>query len=145
MSGTDEFTTTPNLGLKKPNYDADAELWGLHLNENADVLDAAISPAGCVFLPLSGGQMTGGLALATNPANPLDAATKSYVDSTVSGAVGITETPADGTPYARRDHGWHPALSIVGGILMMPGLPTSPNGLPKDAVWNNGGTLCIAL
>ena len=41
MSGTD-YTQTPNLGLYKPLYNADAEQWGFHLNANADVLDAAV-------------------------------------------------------------------------------------------------------
>jgi hypothetical protein len=41
MSGTD-YTTTPNLGLFKPVYDADDGQWGTHLNSNADTLDSAI-------------------------------------------------------------------------------------------------------
>ena len=44
MSGTD-FTTTPNLGLYKPTYNADAEQWGNHLNANADRLDAVVGVA----------------------------------------------------------------------------------------------------
>jgi hypothetical protein len=43
MSGT-EYTTTPNLGLFKPTYNADAENWGGHLNANSDVLDTTILP-----------------------------------------------------------------------------------------------------
>jgi len=40
MSG---YSTTPNLGLKKPTPGADDDLWGTHWNENADKLDLAIS------------------------------------------------------------------------------------------------------
>ena len=40
-----EYTTTPNLGLFKPTVDADEEMWGVHLNLNADILDAAVSSA----------------------------------------------------------------------------------------------------
>jgi hypothetical protein len=55
-----DFTTTPNLGLYKPTYDADDEMWGYHLNANADVLDRAFLQAGVgVFLPLAGGTVTG--------------------------------------------------------------------------------------
>jgi len=36
------YTTTPRLGLYKPTIDADDNLWGDHLNANADVLDAAV-------------------------------------------------------------------------------------------------------
>ena len=34
-----EFTTTPNYGLIKPNDNADVDLWGVHLNANADTID----------------------------------------------------------------------------------------------------------
>ncbi len=56
MSGSSDYTTTPNLGLFKPNYDADDGMWGTHLNANADALDAALSTGtGGKFLPLTGG------------------------------------------------------------------------------------------
>jgi hypothetical protein len=59
-----DFVTTPNLGLYKPTYDADAEQWGNHLNSNADTLDAALATtgAGVRFLPLAGGALTGALS-----------------------------------------------------------------------------------
>ena len=43
MSG---YTTTPNLGLKKPNSGGDDGLWGTHWNQNADVLDGAVGAPG---------------------------------------------------------------------------------------------------
>jgi hypothetical protein len=58
MSGTD-YTNTPNLGLYKPTYDADVEMWGTHINTNADILDSALSPSAMAFLPLAGGTVTG--------------------------------------------------------------------------------------
>ena len=58
MSGSD-YTTTPNLGLFKPNYSKDVGNWGNHLNTNADVLDAAIGTGG-PFLPLTGGTLGDG-------------------------------------------------------------------------------------
>ena len=45
MSGTD-YTRTLNLGLYKPVYNADAEMWGTHLNSNADILDGALTAGG---------------------------------------------------------------------------------------------------
>ncbi|HEY2621197.1 MAG TPA: glycosyl hydrolase family 28-related protein, partial [Acetobacteraceae bacterium] len=64
MSGSD-YTQTPNLRLYKPVYDADAEQWGNHLNQNADTLDLALgtSGAGALFLPLAGGTVTGNLTV----------------------------------------------------------------------------------
>ena len=73
MSGTD-YTTTPNLGLFKPNYDMDDGQWGFHLNTNADKLDTALSTgAGGMFLPLTGGTMGGPLTLSGNATQPMHA------------------------------------------------------------------------
>ena len=128
-----DYTQTPVLGLYKPTYDADAEQWGLHLNENADVLDAAFSPTGGVFLPINGGVMNGMLTLFGPPANPLDAATKSYVDSQItSGIPGASTTlplmsgtalVGSGLTWARADH-VHPSdtsrLALTGGAVIGP-------------------------
>lgn len=64
MSGTGDYDLTPNLGLYKPVVDADLDMWGDHLNLNADILDDVVqqqidSLAG--YLPLSGGSLSGGL------------------------------------------------------------------------------------
>ena len=40
MSG---YSTTPNLGLKKPVTGADDDMWGTHLNEDLDILDTVIA------------------------------------------------------------------------------------------------------
>jgi hypothetical protein len=93
MSGTD-YTTTPNLGLFKPIYDADAEQWGAHLNQNADILDTALGPSGTTFLPIAGGTMTGpvtlaGVNTAPNPAvgnNSQQLATTAFVGAAVAAA-----------------------------------------------------------
>ncbi len=37
-----EYTTTPNLGLYKPIPGEDDDVWGDHLNANADTLDTAL-------------------------------------------------------------------------------------------------------
>lgn len=42
MSGSGNYTLTPNLGLYKPVYAADAGYWGTHLNANADTLDTVV-------------------------------------------------------------------------------------------------------
>lgn len=69
-----DFVQTPNLGLYKPNYQADYGQWGNHLNSNADVLDALFPSNGSgygsgLFLPLAGGTMTGATTF-SNPAAP---------------------------------------------------------------------------
>ena len=74
-----EYTTTPNLGLYKPDYNGDDELWGLHLNANADVIDMALT--GGPFVPLAGTTMLGMLTLFADPVNDLDACTKHYADT----------------------------------------------------------------
>jgi hypothetical protein len=59
-----DYTTTPNLGLYKPTPNADGDMWGDHLNANADILDAAVGggSGGGPFVPLNGSApMTGKL------------------------------------------------------------------------------------
>jgi hypothetical protein len=56
---------------------SDGTLYG---RENANWVNA---------LPLAGGTLTGELILAANPVNPLDAATKQYVDAGVAGVQGL--------------------------------------------------------
>jgi hypothetical protein len=45
-----DYTLTPNLGLYKPVPDADIDLWGAHLNLNADVLDSALAGGATPFM-----------------------------------------------------------------------------------------------
>jgi hypothetical protein len=61
-----EYTTTPNLGLFKPDYNKDWDSWGDHLNRNADKIDAAVGvtvpPYGSIqaaidALPATGGRV----------------------------------------------------------------------------------------
>ena len=64
MSGSD-YTTTPNLGLFKPQFNRDVGNWGTHWNQNADTLDSALATSGGLFLPLSGGVLSGPLRVPT--------------------------------------------------------------------------------
>jgi len=43
------YSLTPNLGLYKPMVDADNDMWGDHLNQNADKLDAFLVSAANVL------------------------------------------------------------------------------------------------
>jgi hypothetical protein len=60
---SDDYSLTANYGLKKPTIAADVDVWGVHWNENADLMDNLIKTqvddmAG-LFLPLAGGTVTG--------------------------------------------------------------------------------------
>ena len=55
---SDNYTQTPNLGLYKPVVNADYDLWGDHLNANADILDGILQAKAIVS--------------DTAPANPRD-------------------------------------------------------------------------
>lgn len=57
MSGS--YTQTPNLGLFKPTPNSDTGTWGIHLNSNADTLDALLGTGGTLLT--TGGTMTGPL------------------------------------------------------------------------------------
>jgi hypothetical protein len=98
MSGSD-YATTPNLSLLKPTVDADEDQWGFHINSNFDTLDTVLSTSvGGLFLPLTGGALSGQLALnAGAPVTPFDAANKSYVDAQIATIVPPASLPPSGT------------------------------------------------
>ncbi len=98
MSGSD-YATTPNLALLKPTVDADEDMWGTHTNQNWDTLDTVLSTSvGGLFLPLTGGALSGQLALnAGAPVTPFDAANKSYVDAQIATIVPPASLPPSGT------------------------------------------------
>jgi hypothetical protein len=53
------YTTTPNLGLRKPNNHGDNDQWGADWNVNADTLDAAHGAGGGIPDAPSDGQVYG--------------------------------------------------------------------------------------
>ncbi len=58
-----DYTRTPFLNLYKPTPNADPDVWGGHLNWNADTLDTTLNGlvvgAGGPWLPTAGGTVTG--------------------------------------------------------------------------------------
>src|SRR5215475_14591617 len=58
MSGGSAYTTTPNLGLFKPMFNADVGTWGGHWNANADTLESAIGGLGTSYVPQTWGATT---------------------------------------------------------------------------------------
>lgn len=79
-----DYTTTPNLGLYLPTFDADVDNWGLHLNSNFSVLDNA--------LPTGGGTMTGPLHMGTYT---IDGSAAAFTGGTLNGvAIGGTTAAA---------------------------------------------------
>jgi hypothetical protein len=95
---------TPNLGLIKPDVGASDDTWGEKLNQNFDLIDLAVGPSGDIAatveyvddenaaqdmtidgkVDLAGDVMTGHLTLNADPIALLHAATKQYVDSSLS-------------------------------------------------------------
>ena len=63
MSGSSDYTRTPNLALYKPISSRAVGTWGDLWNSNADALDSAIhfASGGGPFLPLAGGTVFGPL------------------------------------------------------------------------------------
>jgi hypothetical protein len=55
MSGSSDWTLTPNYNLYKPTYDADVDQWGIHWNSNADTIDTQMATA----YPRTGGTLDG--------------------------------------------------------------------------------------
>ena len=77
MSGSPDYTTTPNLGLYKPIRNMAVGTWGDLWNSNADALDSAIhfATGGGPFLPLAGGTVTGPTVFNTTDAVRLPSGT----------------------------------------------------------------------
>ena len=83
-----DYVLTPNLGLRKPTVDGDEDQWGFDLNGNFDTLDTVLSSTGGLFLPLTGGALSGPLLLNGGaPVTPFDATNKSYVDAAIAAVV----------------------------------------------------------
>lgn len=125
------------------------------------------------WLPLSGGTATGPILLWRDPVDPMEAATKRYVQQ--SGARIGSSPPGDvsaplwwdnnsGQLFIEYNDGnstqWVAANSIdastlegsflpltggtVTGPLVMPNMPTSSTGLAPGTFWLNGGFVCVA-
>jgi hypothetical protein len=56
----------------------------LNLNDRLEVLEEGLTGAPSGSLPKSGGEMTGPLILHSDPTQPLEAATKQYVDTNIT-------------------------------------------------------------
>ncbi len=66
------------------------------------------------YLEKAGGTMTGPLILAGPPTDPMGAATKAYADGMIPADI-LTDAPADGVQYARKDSAWEPVTAPVAG------------------------------
>jgi len=167
MSGSD-YTTTPNLGLYKPTFNADVSTWGGHWNTNADTLDAALATgSGGTFLPIAGGQMGGAIVLAADPASAMEACTRQYADKmlplaggTVTGNLNsnaVTNLGSGQTNYIQvTGAAANPTIQVAGGgtngaMLLRSqgtgainlGSVTSGNILQLVAAATNGDTLTV--
>ena len=96
MSGT---TTTPNYALIKPVPNADDDLWGAHLNQNADTLDTIIKTV-------------------ETKANTVPAASTTLPSMDGTAAIGV------GTTYARADH-IHPVDTSRAAVSAIPAASTT--------------------
>ena len=145
MSGSD-YTRTPNYNLYKPVSNADMDVWGDHLNANADTLDSLIHSIQITAGVSAFNTRTGAVTLTsadvttaltytpynvTNPAGYVTAsgaATAAPVQSvaTRTGAVVLTHT--DITDWAATLAPYAPLASPA-----LTGNPTAPTPAPGDA------------
>ena len=110
--------------------------WTPSSPSNDGWIDAPPCSGGSVAsLPLAGGTMTGSLILAADPAQPLEASTKQYVDNHIPTGL-VTEAPNDGQLYGRQSLGWHAVPAS---------LADAPNDgaayMRANGAWKSGGTL----
>ena len=110
--GTGAYVTGPGLTIDLGTYPA--------------TMDVATP-----YLPLYGGVMSGVLVLAGPPLNPLEAATKAYVDTAV--AAGASYLPISGG-------------TLTGALVLPPGTVTATSlnfGTPGTGIWTSAGATQI--
>jgi hypothetical protein len=78
-----------------------------------------------------GGSIGGPVVLAADPAVPLGAATKAYVDAHAGGG-GISDAPNDGNLYGRRSLGWSQVTANVASVAGKTGVVTLVHGDISD-------------
>lgn len=83
-------------------YTADVRANFAAAKQEIEALQALVGAGGAVYLPLSGGTMSGPLTLSGNPTQALQAATKQYVDT----HGGLSDAPSDSFYYARHTATW---------------------------------------
>ena len=147
MSGSSDYTTTPNLALFKPISNRAIGTWGDLWNSNADTLDGAMANlSGGPFLPLTGGSVSGPITLPGNATTALQAIPLQQLTAAVTvsvktyGAVG-NGTTNDTTAIQAASN----AIPASGGILLFPPgvyLVTSQITVPSNTiVQGQGATL----
>ena len=107
-------TVTPNIGLQVPYYGQSN--WQVPLNYSLNRLDCLLS--GNCSLP--GLLMSGAITLAADPTQPLQAATKQYVDNNIGGGAG-NATQINGVTLSTLGAGFYkfnaqgvPSLAVAG-------------------------------
>jgi len=143
MSG---FTTTPNYALKKPTTGADDDIWGDHLNQNADTLDTIIKNTNnqlANFVLKAGDVMSGALSLNADPTLPQHASTKRYTDTMLPLAGGTLTGPltdAGGDSFGAAD----PRLGTLAYFWQDPTQQVA-GGIGVDGTWRWGQAQINAL
>jgi hypothetical protein len=156
MSGSGDYTLTPNLNLYKPAFNKDVGNWGSHWNTNADTLDSALATSGGLFLPLSGGTMTGALNVTATGGNTVRSVQDRWADvinvrdfgakgdGITDDTAAINAAVAHGRTYGPAGRGFRLTLPSGNYLVTSPLNFTGINASYGGAVIDGCGSVIIA-
>lgn len=95
---------------------------GTGLYGTSTAVNFAVSGAAKFSIAGTTSSITVPLSLPADPTNPLEAATKQYVDSKVAAAPGFPEAPQDGNAYMRSNAAWSSGGTLTGNLTVASGI-----------------------
>jgi hypothetical protein len=120
--GMSDYDLTLNFGLKKPHPGADADIWGDHVNQNMDVIDANLAtgqgppgpegppgpPGDDYTLPIASTDILGGVMV---DGDSIQINAIGVISATGGGGFPGGDAPLDNVTYGRHMADWKQVIA----------------------------------